>query len=221
LDLETKLSSIFNKKVEVTLKDNRTTFLRTKFFKTHLQLMLHKSFADAPDIIFFHLKEFLINKKKESLKIVRNFFLQFLEKKDFSSCLKVDKLKSTGKVYDLKKILDHVNETYFQKKEELFISFSRKRKNRRRILFGSYNRGLKLITINEILDDDFFPLFFVSYVIYHEALHHYCPVTIGSNGNRRVHGKEFKELEKKYSFYKEAKAFEKQFLKKGKCHGWT
>lgn len=216
-DLKAKLSLIFQKEIELELKDNRFTFLRAKIQKNKIKLILHKAFLNAPDEIFLHLKQYLINKNRNSLKELKKYIERHLKNYDYSHRLKIEKLRPEGKVYHLKNILSDLKASYFSD-FDLNITWFKKRKFKRRLTFGSYNSSVKLIKINEILDDDFFPIYFVSYVVYHEILHHIFPVKMKENGNRIIHGKEFKQAEKKYLFYKEAKSFEKEFLKKGNFH---
>ncbi len=220
-DLQEKLSKIFKKDVELKFKENRVSFLRAKIERTKVKLVLHKVFIDAPEEVFFHLKEYLMKKNRASLKELRKYLASHLKEVDYSDRLKIENLRPMGKVYNLEDILKDLTKGYFSDLEGLHITFFKKRKAKTRLTFGSYVRSFKLIKINELLDDEFFPLFFVSYVVYHEILHHLFPVKINEKGKRVVHGKDFKEAEKKYLFYKRAKSFEKEFLKKGRFHGWS
>jgi hypothetical protein len=52
-------------------------------------------------------------------------------------------------------------------------------------------------------------------------LHAVCKEEINERGNKKIHTRMFKELERKFAYYDEAQEFEKRFLKKGKKYGGT
>lgn len=121
-----------------------------------------------------------------------------------------EKLFTQGLHYDLKKIFDQINEEYFEKKISLSITWSgsgsRIAKTRR--LLGSYHEKKRLIKIHRLLDNIVFPEYFLSYVVYHEILHHVCPPK--KRGKRRIHHKTFIEREKEFREYRAVKEWEKQ-----------
>jgi predicted metal-dependent hydrolase len=114
-----------------------------------------------------------------------------------------------GNFYNLQEIFDRINEKYFEKRIDLAITWfgSPDREAKRRRLLGSYNQKKRLIKIHRLLDNDRFPSYFVSYVIYHEMLHHECPPK--ARGKRRIHHKTFKEREKLFEEYALAKRWER------------
>lgn len=123
-------------------------------------------------------------------------------------------LEPAGRVYDLKKIYHELNLQYFQGELDLTIGwFGRKKTSRtiRRKVLGYYDSRKKSIRIHRFLDSDFFPSYFISYVVYHEMLHHIEPPRQG-NGRRKVHHRAFREKEEKFHSYIQAKQWEKTNL---------
>jgi predicted metal-dependent hydrolase len=66
-----------------------------------------------------------------------------------------------------------------------------------------------MIRINPVLDIERVPPYFVEFIVYHEMLHAFLGVK-NKNGRRSVHSKEFRELEKRFSDYEKAMAWEKK-----------
>lgn len=114
-----------------------------------------------------------------------------------------------GDHHHLDAIWSQVNTDYFEGKLELKITWFNRRHSRvpRKIVLGSYHDQRKLIRINRYLDQEHIPDYFVSYIVYHEALHHvYRPVR-GKRGKRSIHHEEFKTHEKKFKHYDDAQKF--------------
>ena len=84
------------------------------------------------------------------------------------------------------------------------------RKKRTRLIFGQYNETLKLVKIHRVLDDPFFPDYFVSFIVYHEMLHGVVPGHIDEKGWYRTHTKLFKEKERNFMQYRVASEWEKK-----------
>ena len=64
-----------------------------------------------------------------------------------------------------------------------------------------YHEPVRLIKINKVLDSPSFPDYLISYVIYHEMLHHVCPSYIDVNGNSVIHTGDFKEKEAHFKYF--------------------
>jgi hypothetical protein len=75
---------------------------------------------------------------------------------------------------------------------------------------GLYDFRYRLIKVHTILDHPRFPPYFLSYIVYHEMLHHVCPPKRGRRGERLVHHQAFKAREKLFSEYRLARKWEKQ-----------
>lgn len=126
-------------------------------------------------------------------------------------------LRKDGVHYNLDEIYAKVNQTYFEGKLNLHISWFNPKKTRyqRRIVLGSYHRDKNLVKINRILDQPDIPEYYISFIVYHEMLHHVAPPIQQRFQKRQIHHPEFKELEKKFHDY----TLVKEFRKKSK-HRW-
>lgn len=121
-------------------------------------------------------------------------------------------LSEQGEHHDLKEIYQEINILYFEKKLQLPITWFGQKLHlpRSRIRLGSYNQRTRLIKIHKLLDHPSVPRYFISYIVYHEMLHHVLPPLKGKKGRRRVHHREFKEREKQFQDYAKAREFETQ-----------
>jgi len=124
-------------------------------------------------------------------------------------------LRPTGSVYNLQEMCDTLNREYFDAKLDLRISWFGRGEviPKTRITFGSYNHQLKLIKINRLLDKQDVPEYFVRYIVYHEMLHNLLPPMRRKKGRHHIHHRAFKQREKKFPHYMEAKAFVKKWRK--------
>lgn len=116
-----------------------------------------------------------------------------------------------GSHYNLKEIYDAMNAEYFEGKLSLRISWSKTRniQPRRRIVLGSYHQDQALIRINQRLDAPHIPYSFISFIVYHEMLHHVLPPLKRSHNGRRIHHLAFTEREAQFKHYAEVKALKK------------
>jgi hypothetical protein len=107
-----------------------------------------------------------------------------------------------GTHYDLNQLFDELNFQYFfglMAKPNLGWSLRRSRST-----LGHYDPSHNTIVLSKILDDSHVPRLAVEYVMFHEMLHLRYPVD--HSGNRRcVHTPEFKEAERRFPRYREAK----------------
>lgn len=124
-------------------------------------------------------------------------------------------LKHQGEHANLKEIYDKINSAYFENRLNLHITWfgNKESRHRRRIILGSYNQEKKLIKIHRRLDQAHIPPHFLSFIVYHEMLHHLHPPLKARRGRRRIHHLEFAQQEKQFKEYALAKETEK-LLKK-------
>lgn len=119
-------------------------------------------------------------------------------------------------VYDLQQIFSEINHQYFSGALDLSIHWFGRKKTSRRIrrkVLGYYDSKNKRIKIHHSLNNSFYPPYFIAYVVYHEMLHSAEPPIQGQY-RRKVHHKEFRDKEKLFHGYDQAKEWEKQNLEK-------
>ncbi len=120
-----------------------------------------------------------------------------------------------GRVFNLRAIFDKLNARYFRNRLRGYaIVWGRGRKTRPRneIVFGSIQEDDRIIRIHPLLDRALVPTCFLEYVIYHEMCHAVVPDEWDSAGRRIVHHAKFYERERKYHWFRRAKAWEDENL---------
>lgn len=213
--LKVKLQSHFRRQISLSVKNNRSVFLSVKSTRNMISISLNRVFLYASDDMLNHLINYIKNKDRISLAYVNHFVDENISK---VIPLKKININTKGDVYDLKSILQSVNDKYFLGKVEVNVTWGKRPKYKRfsHITFASYDRYQKLIRVNKILDNSYFPYEFVEFILYHEMLHHVMPVSYDKKQRRQHHGKNFRLQERAFENYDEMKKIEKNFLKKGK-----
>jgi|GEM_PF-1422408 hypothetical protein len=120
--------------------------------------------------------------------------------------------------YNLQELYHAVNARYFEGRLNLPIHWfgSRKSRPKYRIRFGTYNTRSKTIKIHRILDDPSVPDYFITFIIYHEILHHALPPKLRWGRRRQIHHAEFKAKEREFHDYALVEQYQKQLRK-----SWT
>lgn len=117
--------------------------------------------------------------------------------------------------HNLREIYDRVNALYFEGSLDLPIKWfgNRVSSAKTQVKLGSYNFKTGEIKIHRLLDHPHIPDYFVSYIVYHEMLHHLFPPILASWRRRSIHHTEFKRREREFQEYAQVKEF-KIVLKK-------
>ncbi len=120
-------------------------------------------------------------------------------------------LKHLGEHYNLNEIYQSVNAHYFENKLDLSITWfgSKKSVPKRRLTLGTYNQHSQLIKIHRLLDQAHVPHHVLSYVVYHEMLHHVLPPIKERWQKRKIHHAAFKAREREFQEYALIKEFQK------------
>lgn len=207
-----KLENTLGKRVQLKINDNRSTMLSVRWEPDCTKVSLHRMFLEAPKNIMQSLACYLKNEKKVMPKNIRAFIEDNFIQLDYSHLVDPKKLYVQGKTHNLQDLYNAINHEYFDRKLDLSITWFGKsnKKANQRITFGLYHDPLKLIKVNRLLDQPSFPDYLVSYVIYHEILHHVCPPYYDKNGLHQIHNKEFKEREMLFEHYEKAQAWIKK-----------
>lgn len=120
-----------------------------------------------------------------------------------------------GRYFNLRDIFNKMNERYFGNRLKRYrIVWGQRRAERPReiIVFGTIQEEDRIIRIHPLLDRVFVPTWFVEYVVYHEMLHAFVPDEYDSAGRRSVHHDKFLAREKKFHWFRRAKAWEQENL---------
>lgn len=184
------------------INENRSTMLSVRWEPDCTKVSLHKMFLQAPRNIMEELACYVQTRHSQISTNVRAFIEKNLQQIDLTHLLNTKKLSFQGSVYNLQNIYNELNQNYFNNQLDLKITwFGRPIRPRRHMVFGLYHDSLRLIKIHRLLDSPSFPDYVVSYVIYHEMVHHVCPSYFDKKGLHRVHSPEFKAREKQFAHY--------------------
>lgn len=107
-----------------------------------------------------------------------------------------------GKLHNLDEIFERLNQQYF----DGLLGRPRMGWSRRpaRSMLGHFDPSHNAIIISRIFDEPRTPLLALEYVVFHEMLHLRYPVD-HAGARRRVHTREFREAEREFPLWKEAK----------------
>jgi hypothetical protein len=120
-----------------------------------------------------------------------------------------------GKFFNLRAVFAKLNARYFRSRlKDYTIVWGRKRRLRPRdeIVFGTIQEEDRVIRIHPLLDRACVPGWFLEYVVYHEMCHAVVPDKYTASGRRIVHHEKFFERERRFHWFKRAKAWEDENL---------
>lgn len=217
-------------RLDLVINENRSTMLNVLEKKRGAaRLSMHRMFLEAPDRVISAIAHYVrgtIRVSQGEHLVLRSFIQTTLQSYDYSHRIDPKKLVHEGKYYDVGHLYRRLNQQYFDGKLALKITWYGHwgKRNASRVTFGQYYDALKLVKIHRILDDPFFPDYFVSFVVYHEMLHAVVPGYADERGRFRMHGEKFKQREREFEYYEEATAWERKnrlffFRLKSICRG--
>lgn len=203
MTIQRELENRSGLKLKLKINDNRSTMLSVKWEPDCTKVSLHRIFLEAPRNVMDALACYLKREDRIIAPTVKAFIEDKLKKIDYSHLLDTSKLYSQGNVYNLKQIYDALNEEYFDNALDLRLTWfgTHNKRCRSRVTFGLYHDPLKLIKINRMLDSPAFPDYLVSYVVYHEMVHHVCPSYVDESGYHHIHTRAFKQKEAEFKYF--------------------
>ena len=197
--------------VHLILTDNRRTILSVQpgrpGDRTRLTLRIHRSFVGAPPEVLQAVAAFLESRKgsdrsREALTVIRQHFSAHRPAPRARRAV----LRSEGVVYDLREIVDDLNQRYFDGRLEVGVTWGRssggaahhcRRRRTSSLQLGSYSYEDRLIRLHGVLDQPGIPRYVIEAVIFHELLHADMPPVV-KNGRRCFHTPEFRRRERAY-----------------------
>jgi hypothetical protein len=217
-EFQRRLESYTHVPIRVRVNENRSQLVSVRYDrKGPFVLSIHKSFLGADEDVLQALAQFVVNPTPSSKKVIREFINRIPADNLLNQRRRLQ-LRSRGKCYDLHAIAKELNETYFEGKLDVSITWGKMGrsvgKRRRHIQLGCYNHHLRLVRIHPILDSPEVPEYFVRFIVYHELLHALLDPEVDDNGRRRLHSPRFRFFEKRFPHYKEAIAFERELMAK-------
>jgi hypothetical protein len=214
LVLAAQLSSLLREPVEVELTDNAWTMVSYRRVQGRLHFRLHHMFASAHEPVICALAGFTGKNRRAHGRAIDEFVRGHRDLIRRASPRPEVQLPTRGRVFDLKELFDGINARHFGCEIDARIGWGRRAPlgRRRSIKMGVYFHEQKVIRIHPALDEERVPRYFVEMVIFHEMLHQVFLPSAGEDGRRTVHGRAFREAERRFPDYERARAWEKGHL---------
>jgi hypothetical protein len=221
--LERRLCMAGGRPVMLSVTDNVRQMVSHGLTQGILQIRLHHMFLDAPAVVQEALVRYVVEGERASSQIVGKYI------EDNGYRIRASRpvsrpLVTQGAAHDLYVIFHAVNDKYFGGAVDALITWGRSgnrrpvgrvsgtpKAPRRSIKLGSYSAMERLIRVHPVLDRSWVPRYFVSYIVYHEMLHHVIPSSQG-NGRRMLHPPAFKSRERVFRDFERALAWERAHI---------
>lgn len=204
----------------ISWHENKSSYLFIRKERRAIFVRLHRLFERASIPVLDALIRYILKNDQKAKPILRKTVYAYFSNQRIPS----DVLITKGRVYDLQVTYEKLKKQFFMPDYDAAIGWSKviSKTRFRHITFGSYDRYRHQIRIHPFLDDSAVPPYFLEFIIYHEMLHAVCEPQIDALGHSRSHTREFRQKEKLFPQYREAKEWEKNsliFFKKRKSHG--
>ncbi len=194
---ERRLTQAALRPVSLSITDNRRSMISFGFRGGMLFARLHHMFLDAPIQVQDALIRYIAKGDRAASLLVGQYIDQNGHR------IRADRpflrpLVTQGQNHDLLTLFEALNDKYFGGMVDALVTWGkagRRADQRRSIKLGSYSAVERLIRIHPALDQPWVPRYFVSYVVYHEMLHHVIPAPIEA-GRRVLHPRSFVERER-------------------------
>ncbi len=160
-------------------------------------ILLCKLFRKTVPRVYSHRYRLYLNRRemRRSLHLVR----QIRGRKFLSG--------PQGACYNLEEVFEKINLAYFNGlMARPIISWSQ---GVSRTILGHFDPSHNAIIISRLLDSTSVPKYVLEYVVFHEMLHLRFPVE-HKGSRRRVHTREFREAEREFAQFPEARAWLKK-----------
>jgi len=215
--LERRLEAAFGGPVQLGVTDNRRRMVTQTRARGRLRVRVNMMFLGAEPRILDALVAYVVHGDRDASQVIGDFISTNTHRIRASRRATV-KLQAEGHVHDLGEILTQLNDTYFGGSiSDVLITWGRRTtpageaKQRRTIKLGSYSASERLIRVHPVLDAEWVPRYFVSYIVFHELLHHVMPeVRVG--GRTLIHPPEFASREREFRYHERALAWEQKHI---------
>ncbi|HEX6764621.1 MAG TPA: hypothetical protein VF103_04065 [Polyangiaceae bacterium] len=209
--LERRLELALARPVKLAVTDNLRRMVSQTEARGSLRVRVHMMFLGAKERVREALVDYVAHGDRRASEIVGEYIEANLHRIRASRPV-VGPLRTRGRVHDLEGLLERVSAEYFGGMQgEVLVTWGRRTRpvgeKRDTIKLGSYSAEERLIRVHPVLDRKWVPRYFVSYIVYHELLHHLIPP--GTSGRRdTVHPPELLRREREFRNYDRALAWE-------------
>lgn len=207
-ELQAYLADGVRPPLAVTLTRNRVSLIRLRVRPGGgLELRANAGLLRAPPEVLRALKRFLVSHRRSDWRAVCDWF-QAIPRE--SRPVPDARLRTAGRVHDLRAVLDRVNAAWFPGPCPTRITWGKaaaapsRRRARRQIAYGSYHKDPDLIRVHPLLDDPRVPEEFVAFIVFHERLH--AALGAEARGGRNWHHtRSFRNEERRFPGYERMK----------------
>ena len=233
--LERRLSQAYQRPVMLSVTDNARRMISCSRHSGILTARIHHMFLDADPEVQDALVRYVVKSEREASLVVGKFIDNNGHRIRAARPLTC-KIHTQGEHHDLLALFHKLNDRYFGGQVDAVITWGRRVRRsarspgsaaggssrgrisrvappdaRRAIKLGTYSATERLIRIHPVLDKAWVPRYFVSFVIYHEMLHHVMPATVVS-GRRLLHPPLFQARERLFRDFERSIAWERRHL---------
>lgn len=231
--LERRLSQAYQRPVMLSVTDNARRMISCSRRNGILTARIHHMFLDADPDVQDALVRYVVKSERDASLIVGKYIDDNGHRIRATRPLTC-KVRTQGEHHDLLALFHKINDRYFGGRVDALITWGRRVRRsasgnasraasrtkggrigppdaRRAIKLGTYSATERLIRIHPVLDKAWVPRYFVSFVIYHEMLHHVMPATI-VGGRRLLHPPLFQARERLFRDFERSIAWERRQL---------
>jgi len=215
--LERRLGLACGGPVQLAVTDNRRRMVTQVRVRGTLRVRLHMMFLGAPERIKEALVRYVARGDRDASQLVG----EYIEANSFR--IRAERpvtapLRVLGTVHDLGSIRRQLEEKYFgDSTSDVLVAWGRRTRPRGKarvaIKLGTYSATERLVRVHPAIDQRWVPRYFVTYIVYHELLHHVVP-PVRSGRITIMHPSEFLRRERTYRHFERAIAWEKQHLER-------
>jgi len=202
------------KLLDLRLTENRYTIISVQRGRECYRVRVHRMFAGVEPRLVRALARYVVHNDQRASGLLSDFIER--HQRQIRPKLSVPRrtvLRTRGRFYDLRAVLDRLNSRYFDGKLDLRITWgtARRRQPQRSIKVGTYLVEDRLIRVHPVLDQELVPRYFLDWIVFHEMLHgKHAILRVG--GRRCFHPPEFEREEKQFPDYGRARLWEKANL---------
>ncbi|HEV8548989.1 MAG TPA: hypothetical protein VGQ57_08175 [Polyangiaceae bacterium] len=211
--LERRLELAFGGPVQLAVTDNLRRMVSHARVRGTRRVRVHMMFLGAPERVRLALVEYVVRGNREASGVLGKY-IEDNNHRIRASRPVVGPLHTRGRSHDLAEVLADVNARYFAgAMGDVLVTWGRRtrplKEARSTIKLGSYSATERLIRVHPALDRDWVPRYFVSYIVFHELLHHVIPPVPGS-----LHPPALLQREREFRFYERALAWEQKHIER-------
>ena len=209
--LERRLELAFGGPVKLAVTDNLRRMVSHTRVRGTWRVRVHMMFLGAPERVRQALVEYIARGDRRASGVLGDFI------HDNSHRIRASRpvtapLRTRGQAHDLTELFAAVNAQYFGgAMGDVLVTWGRRTRprseTRSTIKLGSYSATERLIRVHPALDRDWVPRYFLSYILFHELLHHVIQPQPGS-----LHPPALLQREREFKHYERALAWEQKHI---------